>query len=249
VIEDGARPNVAMDLRYESAEVHRGVLQADGGVFIPSTTISLPTKEDGTIVVNTEGSIELSDDNGSAWRPDGHSGRFSRLDWSALYEQRLEDALLTFGLISYNLPNGSEFAFGERGATTEFLVEAMTEVGGVSPSLSANYDFDEAKGLYLQAAVGKDVELREGLQLGLEVSLGWMDEDQAFWQMAQEPPASGLADLRLTAELAYALDAHTSALLEVGYSEMVDDDFKTWMNFIGIDPRQGWVGAAVRWSY
>ncbi|MFT5049573.1 MAG: hypothetical protein ACI8QZ_000966 [Chlamydiales bacterium] len=249
VIDDGAQPRVDIDIQAASAEVHRGMVQTENGVLAPATILSLPAKEEGTLVIMTQGSLELSDDTGDAWRPDGHSGRLARFDWSVLYEQRLEDVLLTFGLVSYNLPNGLEFPFGERGSTTELLFEAGVDVWGVQPAVRFNYDVDEVEGLYLQLAVAKGVQLAQDWHLALDLGLGWMDQEQAWWNYAQMPDASGLADLRATAELSYTVDQHTSAGLELGLSEVIDSDFRDWFDLLGVDPSQVWVGLGVHWSY
>lgn len=249
VIDDGAQPHVDLDLQTASSEVIRGMVQTERGVLIPGTVVSLPAKEDGTIIVMTQGSLELSDNTGDAWRPDGHSGRFGRFDWSVLYKQSLENLLLTFGLINYNLPNGLEFPFGERGSTTELLFEASTHAWGVQPAIRFNYDVDEVEGLYLQFAVSKRLEFGDDWNLGLDLGLAWMDDEQAFWQYAQVPATSGVADLRATAKLTYAIDQHTSAELELGLSEVIDSEFREWFELLDVDPSQIWVGLGVRWSY
>lgn len=250
IIDDTARPGVDVDMQAVTADVHRGMVQTENGALIPGTVISLPAKEEGTLLIVTEGSVELSDDTGNAWRPDGHSGRLARFDWSVLYEQALDNFLLTFGLINYNLPNGLEFPFGERGATSEVMFEVAADVWkGIVPRVRFNYDIDEVEGLYMQVGVSKGFRFGESWTLDLDLGLAWMDDHQAEWNYAQTPPANGLADLRTTARTAYAFDDHTSAAIELGYSRVMDDDFRDWFDVIDIDPDQTWIGLGLHWSY
>jgi hypothetical protein len=249
VVKPDAVPQVQLGIAAASSETLRGMVQSESPVLHTQSSIRLEAQEQGAIIVSAEGSMELSDDTGDAWRPDNQSGRFARFDWSLLYAQELEDVLLTFGVVSYNLPNGRDFLFGVRGSTTELMLEAVTNVWGVSPSLRINYDVDEVEGIYANLGVRKDIELAEKWNLDANIDLGWMDEDQASWNYGQAPAASGFADLQVTSNLNYTLDDHTRLTFGIGISEVIDSEFQEWFDILGIDTMQTWASLGVLWSY
>jgi len=252
VVPDNARPTATIALEAKSAYVHRGMIQNEKGVLQPSVVTTLPAKKDGTVVLRSWGNMDLSNDTGDAWLPDGHEFRFSQLDWDLLYEQVLGEWLLTMGIVSYNLPNGLEFPFGERGATTELLVEGTTrlpEYWDLKPSIALHYDYDEVDGAYIHGALAKDFELDEKSSVEVELGLGWSDDNQSEWNYAQAPPSSGFADLTLEGRYAYRIDDHTRVKAMLGYSTVVDGDYSKWIEDIGIDDTILWIGTGVEWSY
>ena len=249
VVAEGTRPRVTYGLELASEDNHRGMVQNETGVLRPSLAVALPAKKEGNIVVIGDGSIDLANDTGDAWLPDGHGGRFSRLDWKLLYEQRLDNVLMTYGVVNYNLPNGLEFPFGERGATTELLLETFVDIDGLQPGFALNYDVDEVDGLYVNAFVGKSFIFDEDWSLRTDLGLGWMDEKQAAWNYAQAPKHSGLADLRLSGEARYRIDEHTSATALLAYSEVIDGEYRDWIDTLGIETTRLWLGLGIEWSY
>jgi len=255
VVPPGARPGADVDLQVVSAQVYRGVVQSDTPVLIPTVAVTLPAKEDGRVILETTGNMDLASDNGNAWRPDGQAGSFSWLQWGALYEQLLGDFALVFGLISYNLARADELQqadgspLGFDGSTTELMVEAVTELYGVNTGLRASYDIDEIEGLYLQLGGDKSWQLDEQLSVGAGLSLGWMDQNQAYYQLGQYPRSGGLADLRLESGLTYEYDRHTTLRFDLGYSSMMDSGFRYSLGKLGIDADKLWAGVGVHWSY
>lgn len=253
VVPEGARPQVTYGADLATAYVHRGMTQNETGVLQPSLLVALPAKQDGRILTRAWGNVDLSDDTGDAWLPDGHGGRFSQIDFDVLYEQLLGDYVLTMGFVSYNLPNGLEFPFGERGATAEVLVEGSTVLPerfwSLQPTLSIHYDVDEVDGLYLRGSLARAFRLDERWSAEVELGLGWMDENQSAWNYAQSPPSSGLADLTLAGTFSYAFDEHTTGQLFAAWSDVVDSDYSEWIESLGIDDSIVWVGTGIRWTY
>ena len=253
VVPDGARPNANLGVDIASAYVFRGMIQNENGVIQPSGVIALPTKKDGTIIARTWANMDMSNDTGDAWLPDGHAGKFSQIDYNLLYEQRLDDATLTAGFINYNLPNGLEFPFGERGATSEFLVEGSYQLPdswlAIVPALAVHYDFDEVEGFYIRGSLGHEHEFNEKMLLATELGLAWMDGNQAFWHYAEPTDRSGLADLTLRGTFEYGFDNHTTASAFLAYSTIVDSQYREWFDTIGLRPEQFYGGIGIRWSY
>ena len=252
VVPEDSVPFIEIGLDVSNKYVHRGMVQNEEGVVQPSAVVVLPTKRDGAIIARTWANMDLSNETGEAWFPDGHAGKFSQIDFNLLYEQQLDDAVLTAGFISYNLPNGLEFPFGERGATTEFLVEGRLllpeRAFDIVPYLALHYDFDEVDGLYARAGAERVFQIDEKTKITADLGLAWMDSDQAAWNFAQ-PDDSGLADLILRGTAERQLDKHTTATGFVVYSTVLDSEFRDWFDVIGIDPDQFYVGLGVRWAY
>lgn len=252
IVPGDAKPTVVAGVDVANAYVHRGMLQNEEGVAQPSAVVRIPAKKDGAIIVRTWANMDLSNDTGDAWLPDGHAGKFSQIDFNFLFEQRLGDnALVTGGFINYNLPNGLEFPFGERGATSEFLMEGVYQLPdsllSLKPSIAVHYDFDEVEDFYINAGVSHSAGLREDLTLRTRLGLGWMGESQSLWNYGIEE--AGLADLTLRGDMDYKLQGGTTLTAFAAYSTIVDSDLSDWFDFIGIDPDQLFGGLGVRWTF
>lgn len=252
VVPEGAIPSTQLGVDVASSYVHRGMIQNEEGVLQTSGVMVLPAKKDGAIIARAWGNMDLSNDTGDAWLPDGHAGKFSQIDFNLFYEQSFDDGAVTAGFINYNLPNGLEFPFGERGATSEFMVEGTYQLSekllSIVPFLAVHYDFDEVEGFYVRGGLGHTLEIDDDFTFSSELGLAWMDSDQANWIYAQ-PDDSGLADLTLRGTLEYAIDAHTTANAFLAYSTVLDSDFRDWFDIIGLDPDQFWFGLGVSWAY
>ncbi len=233
--------------------VHRGMVQNEEGVLQSSLDTSLAARKDGRLIARAWGNLDLSNDTGDAWLPDGHGGRFSQIDFHFLYEQAFESAVLTMGLVSYNLPNGLEFPNGERGATAEVLLAYTAQLPPsllkLEPTLEVHYDVDEVDGAYVRGSLARSFVLSEDWFADLAVGVAWMDENQAFWNYAQAPQTSGIADATLVGRVSYAVDRHTTVNFQAAYSDVVDSDFVDWFEVIGIEETQTWVSLGVSWSY
>ena len=254
IVPDGAQPRASLSVDAATKFVHRGMVQNENGVIQPSAIIQLPAKRDGQIVARVWANSDLTNDTGDAWLPDGHAGKFSQIDFNLLYVQQLEDFTITSGFISYMLPNGLEFPFGERGETSEFMVEAVytppRDTLPVKPFAAVHYDFDEVEGFYLRGGANHQLAFgdEEETQLTTILSIGWMDQSMAFWNYA-DPDNQGLADASLRTTLTHKLGPHTTLNGFVAYSTIVDGGLREWFDTIAIDPDQLYAGVGVSWTY
>ncbi len=258
VVPDGATPSVDIAVDAATKYVHRGMVQNENGVVQPSTAVVLPAKEGGKIVVRSWANMDLSNDTGDAWLPDGHAGKYSQIDFNLLYVQELDDLTITSGFTSYVLPNGTEFPFGERGQTSEFMVEGVYQLSesllSIQPFLAVHYDYDEVEGFYVRGGAKHTHAFNEKTSLTTALSLGWMDDNMVFWNYG-DPQTSGLADTTLRTTVDHSLAPHVTLTGFAEYSTIVDSDLRDWFGTLqnssidGIDPDQLYAGFGIRWSY
>ncbi len=254
IIAKDAKPDLVAGIDLASSYVHRGMVQNEEGVLQPTVDISLPAKQNGRLIMRTFANMDLSNETGNAWLPDGHAGKFSQIDYNLLYEQQLgERTLITGGFINYNLPNGLEFPFGERGATSEFLISGLyqlpEELLSLTPSFALHYDFDEVEGFYLRAGLNHQYEISDQTSLSSALGFGWMDGDQTFWNYGISGDVSGLADatLRLTVDHEYMPGTILTGF--AAYSHIMDSDLRDWFDLIQIDSSPLFGGLGVRWIF
>lgn len=251
LFEEGTVPAWELQATALTQYNHRGMVMNDKGVVQLDSTVAMPVEAGGDLAFRALGNVDVSDDTGDAWFPDGHSGKFTEVDFSVAYTEELGPILLTSGLISYVLPNGAEFneknGVGERGETKEAFVRAASDVEGFEPFAALFYDFDEAEGFYANGGVRKWVELGDQLSAEFQAALGYSDEDASLWAYGIEE--SGFADLTATGTLWYQHDVHTALRLVVGAATIVDDELDDWFDVLGIDSTNAWIGLGVTWNY
>lgn len=256
VVPDGARPSVTYGLDVATQNNRRGVVLNERLVAQPSVAVALPAEKEGTIVARTWGNMDLSNANGDAWVPKGDRFGFSQLDWSLLYEQLLGDYLLVMGLNTYSLPKGGMLIRGT--GTSELMVEGSTKLSdeywNLQPRLAVHWDYDEIDGMYFQAGVSRDFPIDEKLSGELDLALGWMDDNQAYYTyggiMANNwSKKSGFADCSLTGRLNYSISEHIEAHGFLTFSDVVTGRFRDNLDDVGIDASQVYLGAGVTWSY
>src|SRR5687768_15097755 len=102
IVPDGARPEVALSVDVATAYVQRGMPQNQNKVLQAGTQVRLPTRDNGSMRVMTWGNVDLTNDKGHAWFPDGASGHFSEIDVVADYSRRVGAVGLTAGVHNYN---------------------------------------------------------------------------------------------------------------------------------------------------
>ena len=266
IIPDDAAPSVALSSVLATKFVHRGMTQSENGVMQPKLAVGLPTTSGDSVTLTAQGNMDLSDDNGDAWFPRGHGGRFSEIDFVGAYTHRFEDVsvfswlqlgapTVTGGLFNYNLPNGLEFATDgqggpgeERGATSEVFVRVDAELFGARPYLSWHYDIDEVRGAYYRAGVTESFPINDDWVLVLDGSLGYAGSAQADWlyDLAQ----SRIADLRGKAEVVWLYDDRTSITGGIHGSAMMDSTLDQWFVDVGVpDDDPIWFSLGVTWSF
>lgn len=228
--------------------VHRGQTLVNQPVLQPALKVTSPTTDGGNLRIGVEANMDLRNNTGAAWFPDGHAGRFTQIEFVGAYSRNVGSGItVEGGLHSYNLPNGLEFALGERGATTEVFARISADVLEATPYALLHYDFDEVRGSYLRAGVEEEFELGSGFTLRLDGSLGYVTEAQAAWMYGLGE--SGLADLRGSAELTYLFDERTVLSFGLHGSSIQDSTLRRWfVNDINVDSDPIWITIGVVWQ-
>lgn len=251
LVPEKATPSVAVSTELASKFVHRGMTNVDKAVLQPRLAVALPTVTDDRLSLVAWGNLDLHNDTGNAWFPDGQASRFSQIDFIADYQRRLNDTFTVRGGIhNYNLPNGLEFLNGERGATTEVFAQISANVLEATPYFAWNYDFDEVRGAYYRAGITESFDLGKGFTIVLDGSLGYASSAQAAWLYGID--TAGFADLRGRAQLNYQYDARTQLTASVNGSYIVDDTIRDWFPQIaanGVDPDPIWFTIGVGWTF
>ncbi|MBL9078376.1 MAG: hypothetical protein JNL08_12775 [Planctomycetes bacterium] len=247
ILPEDQHPQVALGVTLASKAVHRGQTLVDRPVLQPSLSITSPTTDGGGMRLGVDANMDLRNDTGSAWFPDGHAGRFTQIEFIGAYSRTFGDVTVEGGLHSYNLPNGLEFPLGERGGTTELFVTASANVLEATPYVSLHYDFDEVRAGYYRGGLTEDFELGEGWLLTLDGSLGYAASSQAAWMYGLDE--SGFADLRGSAEVGWQYDPRTVLTFGLHGSSMVDKTLRRWfVNDLGFDADPVWVSLGVAWQ-
>lgn len=252
-----ARPEVDLGLHAMTHFVHRGMTNNEHGVVQGNLAVGVPTDEEGkgNLSFTAMGNVDLDDDTGDAWFPDGNGGHVTQTDLGVRWTYTLEDVRLTVGTLSYVLADGDQFRFSPaleaRGPTTEFFVRASTDVAGFTPAVTLHYDWDEIDGFYGEADVSRTFELvrddeedRTLLSARANVGLAYSDRNQSAWNYGLQK--GGLADLRGGIELGYAFDERTTLVLAVRGSSILDNQLRGWFDVIGIDPDVAWASLGIR---
>lgn len=242
------QPSVGLGTTFLTKFVHRGMTQVDRPVLAPRMQIAMPTTWGDRIGVTARGFLELSDSTGDAWFPDGHSGRFTEIDFIAQYERQLNDTFnVRAGVFNYNLPNGLEFPNGERGATSEVFVQVSANVLEATPYFRWNYDFDEVRAPYYRAGLQEGFELAEDWSLTLDGSIGYVTSAQGSWLYGLD--VAGMADLRGSATVNYRYDERTTLSGSVEGSMIVDSEIDDWFTLLNIDDDPIWFTLGVNWTF
>ena len=247
IVPENTKPGVAFGATFATKFVHRGMTLVDNPVLQPQMAIELPTEWGDRIGLAAEANMDLRNDTGQAWFPDGHAGRFTQIEFQGSYLRQVGPLALRAGVHSYNLPNGLEFPNGERGGTTEVFLIATAEVLEANPYAAVHYDFDEVRGAYYRAGIREDIPLGEKFAIALDGSLGYVSEAQAAWMYGIGE--SGLADLRGEIVLKYRHDERTEVRVGAHGSLIVDDTLDDWFRDLNIDDDPIWFSAGIAWSF
>jgi hypothetical protein len=246
-----AKADTAFGTTFATRFVHRGMTLVDRPVLQPKLAAALPTNWGDRVGVTVEASMDLKNNTGDAWFPDGHAGRFTQIEMQGSYTKTIGDITVSGGVHSYNLPNGTEFRFsnagGERGGTTEVFATASANVLEANPYVSVHYDFDEVRGGYYRGGLREDIPIAEGWSIALDGSLSYVSEAQSAWMYAFNQ--SGLADLRGEVVLKYKYDPRTEISLGAHGSLIVDDDIDEWFTALGIDDDPIWFTLGIAWAF
>jgi hypothetical protein len=247
IVPEDTKPDVAFGATLATKFVHRGMTLVDNPVVQPRLAMEVPTNWGDRLGVSAEASMDLRNDTGGAWFPDGHAGRFTQIEFQGSYQRQVGALTLRGGVHSYNLPNGLEFPNGERGGTTEVFVLATAEVLEANPYVSVHYDFDEVRGAYYRGGISEDIPIGGAFSIGLDGSIGYVSEAQASWMYGIGE--SGWADLRGEMVLKYRYDARTELRAGAHGSLIVDETIDDWFRDLNIDDDPIWFTVGVAWSF
>lgn len=252
IVPDNAKPQVGVGAQVATRFVHRGMTLVDAPVLQPKLAVALPTHAEGTLGLDIDGNMDLRNDTGDAWFPDGHAGRFTQIETVAAWQRQFGPVAVRTGVHNYTLPNGLEFissrAMSERGSTSEAFVLASVDVLEATPYLALHYDFDEVRGGYYRGGIREGIPLGGAWSLSLDGSLGYASEAQAAWMYGTTGQA-GLADLRGEAVVNWQYDARTALRAGLHGSLIVDDGIDDWFAQIGIDSDPIWFTLGVAWTF
>lgn len=194
-----AEATVGVDIN--SAYVFRGVTLNDGFVAQPYLEVSgLP------IDIGVWGNLDMDDYDGAL-----EGGQFSEIDIYGSYAIPVEGVDASIGYTEYTYPNGGE-ADREIGLTV-----GAPEGTIASPYLSLYYGLDGAidSSLYIEAGIGHEMELDEGLVLGLGALVGYLSPDEGDDGFHQYEVSASLSYDILTAGVKYIGQLDDDVLADV----------------------------------
>lgn len=167
-----AQVSYGADLGIFSSYVWRGLTLSSKPVIQPDLWVSVPVGT-GSITVGGWGNVELGQYNktndisegGGAAGPD-----LTEFDWWAEYGNTFGKATITLGATGYIYPN--DFGLTSDANTTE-LYGRIGFATVLSPRISAYYDIDNVKGLYLEGLVNHSIPLSPSFSLTLGALAGF----------------------------------------------------------------------------
>jgi hypothetical protein len=218
---------------------------------------TLPTADGGQISVEAKGYMDLHNNNGDAWLPDGHAGKFTQVDLIAQYSRNFEQTRtgVVLGILSYILPTGGEITPAPgRGETREVFGTLTQDVLGlVDANVTLFYDIDEVEDFYANGGLSRFFPVTEKFGADAAVTLGYSGEDHSTWTYGvptTTSSAAGFADLAAAVTAWYDHDENVSIFARVAYSTLVDDEIADWVEIgEGIDPDNTWFEAGILLSY
>ena len=229
---EDSRPSLEASALVSSQYNWRGMVQNERGVIQGAAAASVPFRYGGAFGLKAWANLDLTDETGDAWMPDGHAGEITEVDLTASYSRRIGTVDLSGGAISYVPANGSELLNGRRGGTTEVFATAggdilPSSVFGLYPLLAVHYDGDEADGFYLNGGVFKGFSVIGDLRLDLSISAGYSTGSHSWWTYGVRE--DGFSDLRGTATISYPLGEATVLAAGVAASAIIDADIRRWI--------------------
>ncbi len=199
--------------------VWRGIVVNEDPVVQPSLTIS-KEMAGGTVAFNVWGSFDLTDFSEN----NGSSFRLQEIDYTLSYAKSLTEWIdFEAGVIYYRFPGTSFDSTWEGYASFSFPATCF-----VTPSITAYYDFDEADGWYVKAALDREFAITEAVTLGLSTSLGYADADYNAYYFGVDE--SAFTDLNFGAALSYQVTESFSVGISAGYMVLIDSDIRDSMD-------------------
>lgn len=209
----------ALDTAYVSKYIWRGNVLNPDPAFQPSLTFS----HSSGLSYNLWASMDTTDIA-------GQSGSITEVDHTLSYEWNLKSVDMAAGYVYYAFPN-TTFA-----STSEVFASACLG-GKYSPTLSVNYDVDEAKGAYFSLAGGYVCSMpwkkNAATEMNLSTRVGFATSDyNEFYFFGTDK--SAFTDLVLTASLPYQA-GKWSVTPSVSYSIVLDGTLRDALSANNMD--------------
>lgn len=174
-----ARPATAQvsygaDLGIYSAYVWRGLSLTNRPVVQPDLWLSVPVGGSASITVGGWSTIDIGkydDPNDDISEGGGRAGPdLTEFDWYGEFGTSIGNASLSLGVTGYVYPNDLP---GLTSSSNTIEIYGQLGLGTVlSPSISAYYDVDKIKGLYLEGSISHDLALTPSFTLTLGALAG-----------------------------------------------------------------------------
>lgn len=192
-----------LDVAYVGRYIWRGIPQTSKAALQPSLTVS----HKSGLSFNFWASQDVA------------AKKVTENDYTFNYACTAKGIGINAGYIYYAFPNTSYLSTSEVYASAAFPVL-------LSPTLSINYDTDEADGFYASLGVGYGLPLgcksAQTLSVSGKVSFSSGSYNK-FW-LGQDK--SALSDLYLSASLPISVSGSTTLTPAISYSTMLDDDLR-----------------------
>lgn len=240
------RPVLDGEVGLATHQIHRGMVQNERGVARGNVTTTIPLTlqgaDQGDLRFDVRGHLDLQDDTGDAWLPDGHGGEFGEVDLSLEYFRPVGPVDVTAGITQYVLPNGEELdedvllLRDERGTTTELFTSVSAPVLAntplsFTPSFIIHYDIDEAEGFYLRGGIEKAFVIRR-FTITASIGLGYSEDKHSDWNYGtlRTDADDGFADLEGIVRVDYDLNETYSVFAGLGGVTLIDTDIRDWID-------------------
>ena len=226
---------------YTSHYWARGLAINLEGALQGDISVTVPTADGGSVTLLTWGTMDVSNAVGDGSGTPGNGGRISEIDLGLDYSRNIGDTLLSVGLLSYEYPNTGA------ASSAEVYAAASWTVVGLEPSVAAYLDFVEAEDVYLNASLGRSLELTEDVGLHLSASLGWMGPGQTEYYFGRD--SSALSDLWLRAGLDWTLDPVTTLSFSLNGVRVLDGNLRDELDAAGLETDGFWVTLGLTWAF
>lgn len=201
-----------LDTAYVSKYIWRGIPQTADGAVQPSITVT----HDSGLSFN----FWASEDN--------KAGKVTENDYTLNYSWTAKKAGMNAGLIYYAFPNTSYKS------TSELYASACFN-GLLSPTLSLNYDVDEANGYYASIGGGYACAMpwskEKPTNLNLSAKLSFSSASyNKFWFGVDK---FAISDLYLSASVPVTLAGKISMTPSLSYSMLINHDLRNAVATLG----------------